>query len=61
MKLSSTFFISAARLTQMREDMSELKLPLGALENRYVSMSNKLDRIDSRIKRIERRLDLTDA
>jgi len=48
-------------LDAMREDMSELKLPLGALENRYVSMSNKLDRIDSRIKLIERRLDLTDA
>jgi hypothetical protein len=42
----------------MRQDMRELKSPLGALENRYVSMSNRLDRIDSRI---ERRLDLTDA
>jgi len=45
----------------MRRDMREPKLPLGALWNRYVSMSNRLDRIDSRIERIERRHDLTDA
>jgi hypothetical protein len=42
-------------------DMRELKGPLGALENRYLSMSCQLDRINFRIERIERRLDLTDA
>jgi hypothetical protein len=41
--------------------MCELKRPLGALENRYVSMSSQLDGINPRIERIERRLDLTDA
>jgi predicted nucleic acid-binding Zn-ribbon protein len=48
-------------LDAMCEDMRELKRPLGALENRYLSMSCQLDGINSRIERIERRLDLTDA
>jgi predicted nucleic acid-binding Zn-ribbon protein len=48
-------------LDTTREDMCELKRPLGALENRYVSMSSQLDGINPRIERIERRLDLTDA
>ena len=48
-------------LDAMREDMRELKRPVGALENRYLSMSVQLDRINSRIARIERRLDLADA
>jgi hypothetical protein len=41
-------------IDDMRQDMRELKSPLDVLENRYVSLSNQLDRIDSR-------LDLTDA
>ena len=48
-------------LDAMRDDMRELKRPLGGLERRYLSMSIQLDRINSRIKRIERRLDLVDA
>jgi len=45
----------------IRQDMREPRLPVGALENRCVSMSSQLDRINSRIERIERRLDLTDV
>jgi hypothetical protein len=48
-------------LDAMREDMREFKRPLAALENRYPNMSAQLDRINSRIGRIERRLDLADA
>jgi len=48
-------------IDDMRQDMRELRQPLGALENRYPSMSCQLDCIDSRIERIERRLDPTDA
>jgi predicted nucleic acid-binding Zn-ribbon protein len=48
-------------LDDLRQDMRELKRPVGALENRYVDMSGQLDRINFRIERIERRLDLTDA
>jgi hypothetical protein len=50
-----------ATLDAVRDDMLELKRPVGALENRCLCMSSQLDRIDSRIERIERRLDLTDA
>ena len=48
-------------LDAMREDIRELKWPIGALENRYLSMSGQLDRNNSRIAHIERRLDLIDA
>jgi hypothetical protein len=48
-------------IDEMRQDMRELRRPLGGLENRYLSMSCQLDHIDSRIERIERHLDLTDA
>jgi hypothetical protein len=48
-------------LDDLRQDMRELKRPVGALENRYVNMSGQSGRINFRIERIERRLDLTDA
>ena len=45
----------------LRDDMREVKQRLGILENQYASVSNRLDRMDARIERIERRLELTDA
>jgi hypothetical protein len=45
----------------MCEDMCGPGRPLGAPENRYESMSGELDRVDYRMERIERRLELTDA
>ena len=45
----------------VREDIREVKQRVGSLEHQYVNMSNRLDRMDVRIERIERRLDLTDA
>ena len=45
----------------VREDMREVKTRLGILENQYASMSSRLDRLDARVERIERRLDLADA
>jgi len=45
----------------LREDMLEVKTRLGILENHYASMSSRLDRLDARVERIERRLDLADA
>jgi hypothetical protein len=44
-----------------REDMREVKGRLGLLENQYANISTTLDRLDGRVERIERRLDLTDA
>ncbi|HXW24530.1 MAG TPA: hypothetical protein VEK73_07280 [Xanthobacteraceae bacterium] len=43
------------------EDMREVKTRLGILENQYASMSVRLDRLDARAERIERRLDLAEA
>jgi predicted nucleic acid-binding Zn-ribbon protein len=46
----------------LRDDMREVKGRLGILESQYANLSNRLDRVDSRIERIdEGRLNLTDA
>jgi predicted nucleic acid-binding Zn-ribbon protein len=48
-------------IDDMRDDIREIKQRAGSLEHQYANMSNRLDRMDVRIERIERRLDLTDA
>jgi hypothetical protein len=45
----------------LRDDMPEVKSRLGILESQYANISNRMDRLDGRVERIERRLDLTDA
>ena len=45
----------------LRDDMREVKGRLGILESQYASLSNRLDRMDSRVERIEQRLSLADA
>jgi predicted nucleic acid-binding Zn-ribbon protein len=45
----------------LRDDMREVKGRLGILESQYANLSNRLDRMDGRIERIERRLNLADA
>jgi hypothetical protein len=47
-------------IDDVRDDLRGMKQRLGTLENQY-AMSNQLDRMDIRIERIERRLDLADA
>lgn len=56
------------RVDDTAEDMREVKLRLGNLEaqiagltNGYASLSSRLDRLDARVERIERRLDLEGA
>jgi hypothetical protein len=44
-----------------REDMREVEGRLGILEHQYASLSNRLDRMDGRIERIEQRLSLVAA
>lgn len=46
-------------IDDVRDDIREVKQRAGSLEN--ANMSNRLDRMDARIERIARRLDLTDA
>jgi hypothetical protein len=57
-----------ARLREIRdmvgrvlEDTADLKLRVGMLEAGYASMSLRIDRIDSRMERVERRLGLRDS
>jgi predicted nucleic acid-binding Zn-ribbon protein len=45
----------------LRDDVREVKGRLGILESQYASLSNRLDRVDARIQRIEQRLELTEA
>jgi chromosome segregation ATPase len=57
-----------ARLREIRdmlgrvlEDTTDLRLRVGALEAQFASVSLRVDRLDSRLERIERRLNLVDA
>jgi predicted nuclease with TOPRIM domain len=45
----------------LRDDMREVKGRLGILESQYANLSNRLDRLDGRIERIEQRLNLAEA
>ncbi|MBI2716623.1 MAG: hypothetical protein HYX37_19580 [Rhizobiales bacterium] len=45
----------------LRDDMREVKGRLGILESQYANLSNRMDRLDGRVERIERRLNLTNA
>ena len=45
----------------LREDMREVKGRLGILGNQYANLSNRLDRMDGRVERIEQRLNLVDV
>jgi len=55
--------LRAIRTTQDRhsDDLREIKGRLGILEQQYASVSNRLDRVDDRISRIEKRLELVEA
>ena len=48
-------------LARVLEDTADLKLRVGMLEAGYASMSLRIDRIDARLERVERRLGLIDA
>ena len=48
-------------LSRLVDDMHEVKERLGILEMQYASLSNRLDRMDLRIERIERPLGLIEA
>ena len=50
-----------ANVSDLRQDVHEIKIRLGTLEEGYASASRRLDRLDGRVERIERRLDINDA
>ncbi len=45
----------------LRDDMRDVKVRLGTLETQYASLSNRIDRLDGRVERIERRLSLAEV
>ena len=48
-------------VSNLRDDMREVKQRLGALEANGAALSQRLDRVGDRLDRIERRLELTEA
>jgi len=50
-----------ATLDRHSDDLREIKGRLGILESQYASLSNRLDRMDERVARIEKRQELHDA
>jgi predicted nuclease with TOPRIM domain len=46
---------------RLSDDMQEVKGRLGILEQQYAIISNRFDRLDDRVLRIEKRLDLVEA
>ena len=46
---------------EIRLDTRELKSRIGILEQQYASVSNRINRIEDRLERIERRIGLADA
>jgi predicted nucleic acid-binding Zn-ribbon protein len=44
-----------------RDDIREIKQRVGDLEDQYAARSNRLDRVDVRLERIDRRFDLSGA
>ena len=55
--------LRAIRATQDRhtEMLLELKGRVGLLEQQFANISNRVDRMDDRLTRIEKRLDLVEA
>ncbi len=49
------------QMSGLREDNREIKSRLGNFEQQYASLSNGVDRIEVKIDRIERRLELAEA
>jgi predicted nuclease with TOPRIM domain len=45
----------------LRDDMREVKERLGLLEQTCASISRRVDRLEDRVERIERRLDIIPA
>jgi len=46
---------------RLADDMQFVKQRLGILKHQYATISTRLDRIDERVLRIEKRLDLVEA
>ncbi len=50
-----------ATLARHTEDLREIKGRIGILEAQYASLSTRIDRLDERLARVEKRLELIEA
>lgn len=50
-----------ATLDQHTDELREIRGRLGNLEHQYAGLSTRFDRMDERLARVERRLDLIEA
>ncbi len=48
-------------MERIADDIAEIKGRLGVLEQQYAIISNRMDRMDERVRRIEKWLDLVEA
>jgi archaellum component FlaC len=48
-------------LDGVRDDIREMKGRIGTLGSQYANISNRMDRLDGRVERIERRLNLAEV
>jgi archaellum component FlaC len=49
------------RTERMAEDLQDLKVPMTSVEEGLAGINRRLDRLDHRVERIEKRLELSDA
>jgi hypothetical protein len=49
-----------AKLDRVVDEMLDVKVPLTAVEEGLAGVNRRLDRIEVRVERVERRLDLAD-
>lgn len=47
------------KIDRLADDVRELKTRMGLVEAQYASLSSRIDRMDDRVQRIERRLDIS--
>lgn len=47
------------KIDRLADDVRELKTRMGLIEAQYASLSSRIDRMDDRVQRIERRLDIS--
>ncbi len=49
------------KLDSVAKDVREIKIEVGILEHHYASVTTRIDNIDARLERIERRTDLVET
>lgn len=60
-KIQATLSRHTDDLREIKEGVGILETHVGGLTVQYASLSNRLDRMDDRLARVERRLDLVEG